>query len=115
VVPFLRLIIFVPDVEASAGFYESAFGFKRIPSEEKPSDWLELETGAAKIAFHKAYGEGSGSGDVKLVFHSEDVPATVAELESRGVKMGKVKTFGTLVLCDGTDLDGHKFQISNRG
>lgn len=103
------------DVQASAAFYEKAFGFARVPSDYGDSEWLELETGGARIAFHRAHGEGSSSGDVKLVFRSENVAATVAELSARGVKMGKVKTFGDLVMCDGTDPDGHRFQISNRG
>jgi hypothetical protein len=112
--PFHRLIVFVSNVEASAAFYQKAFDFVPLPSASPSSEWLELETGGATIAFHKAKGEGSGSGDVKLVFYAEDVPGAVADLKSRGIAMGKIQTFEDLVFCDGKDPNGHRFQVSNR-
>jgi hypothetical protein len=33
---------------------------------------------------------------------------------SRGVAMGEVKVFGDLRLCDGSDPDENRFQLSNR-
>jgi hypothetical protein len=42
------------------------------------------------------------------------VRKTREELVARGAKMGKVKDFGDLVLCEGRDPDGNFLQISNR-
>ena len=50
----------------------------------------------------------------KLVFHADDVPAMREELVRRGAPMQEVETFGDLVVCDGRDPEGHRFQISNR-
>ena len=36
------------------------------------------------------------------------------ELLRRGAPMQEVETFGGLVVCDGWDPEGHRFQISNR-
>ncbi|MEZ4824227.1 MAG: hypothetical protein R2942_18275 [Ignavibacteria bacterium] len=45
----------------------------------------------------------------------KDVAKAKALIESRGCKMGKIVTFGKLNFCDGSDPEGNKFQISNRG
>ena len=57
---------------------------------------------------------GSTRSAHKIVFYVEDVSAKREELIARGAKMGEVHTFGTLVLCDGQDVEGHVFQICNR-
>jgi predicted enzyme related to lactoylglutathione lyase len=120
--PLKRVIVFVGDVEKCAGFYRDAFGFTVVPSDQPPKEWLELDTGGCRLAFHKARGAGgaidSPTGGPttphKVVFYAEDVAAARAELVGRGVKMGKVNTFGKLAMCDGRDPEGHAFQISNR-
>jgi len=48
------------------------------------------------------------------VFHADDVAAAREDLVSRGAKMGPVKIFGDLHLCDGDDPDENRFQLSNR-
>lgn len=112
-----RVIIFVGDVQKCAGFYRDVFELAMIPSDD-PGGWQELDGGGCRLAFHKARGtEGptGGPGNPhKIVFHCEDVAATRAELERRGVRMGKIITFGDLIFCDGADPEGHRFQISNR-
>jgi predicted enzyme related to lactoylglutathione lyase len=120
--PLKRIIIFVGDVEKCAAFYRSAFDFKPVPSEHPSKDWLELDTGGCLLAFHKAHGAGgaidsptgSANHPHKIVFYAEDVAAARENLVKRGIAMGPVQTFGKLSLCDGNDVEGHVFQLSNR-
>lgn len=48
------------------------------------------------------------------MFHADDVAAARADLMARGARIGPVKTFGALRLCDGSDPDDNRFQLSNR-
>jgi predicted enzyme related to lactoylglutathione lyase len=120
--PLNRIIIFVADVEKCAAFYQDAFGFTALPSDISPSEWIELDTGGCRLAFHKAHGKsgpidrptGGANNPHKIVFHADDVAAERAKLVARGVAMGKVNQFGPLTMCDGHDPEGHVFQLSNR-
>jgi predicted enzyme related to lactoylglutathione lyase len=120
--PLARIIIFVGDVEKCVRFYCEAFGFTAIASEHPSSEWVELETGGCRLAFHKARGPdgpidsptGSANNPHKIVFFTEDVASAKAQLGGRGASMGEIRRSGTLVLCDGRDPEGHVFQISNR-
>jgi predicted enzyme related to lactoylglutathione lyase len=120
--PLNRVIIFVGDVEKCARFYIESFGFPAFTSEHAPTEWMELDTGRCRLAFHKAHGPngpidaptGSRMNPHKIVFYAEDVAAARAAVVARGIVMGDVRTFGSLTLCDGQDPEGHVFQISNR-
>ena len=120
--PLHRVIIFVADVPKCARFYADVFGFTMLPSDQPPQEWIELETGGCRLAFHKARGPkgpinkptGSATSPHKIVFYAEDVDAARAALVARGATMGKALKCGALVLCDGRDPEGHAFQISNR-
>ena len=120
--PLNRVIIFVGDVQKCARFYTDVFGFTALPSEHASTEWIELETGGCRLAFHKARGPdgpidaptGSPMNPHKVVFFAEDVEAARAAAVARGAVMGDVRRFGSLVLCDGQDPEGHVFQISNR-
>jgi predicted enzyme related to lactoylglutathione lyase len=122
IAPLHRVIVFVGDVEKCAAFYQKVFDFKPLKSESPTDAWLELETGGCRLAFHKARGKGrpidhakgSSTDPHKIVFFSKSVAATRAQLIKRGAKMGKVMSFGKLRMCDGKDLEGHRFQVSNR-
>jgi glyoxalase/bleomycin resistance protein/dioxygenase superfamily protein len=56
IAPLNRIIIFAGDVQKCAGFFRDAFGFTVVPSDDPPSEWLELETGGCRLAFHQAHG-----------------------------------------------------------
>ena len=116
--PLNRVIIFAGDVQKCARFFIDVFNFKAIPSDHPQDEWMELDTGGCRLAFHKARGAkgptGSANNPHKIVFYAKDVEAAREELVSRGAKMGKVITFGDLMMCDGRDPEGHAFQISNR-
>ena len=116
--PLGRVIIFVGDVQRCAQFYQDVFGFKVVPSGEPAEGWMELDTGGAGLAFHKARGvkgpTGSSENPHKIVFYAKDVVKARAEVVAKGAKMGKVIEYGDLRFCDGKDPEGHVFQISNR-
>ena len=122
VIPLNRVIIFVGDVQKCARFYSDVFGFTAVPSEHASTEWIELDTGGCRLALHKARGPdgpidsptGSPMNPHKIVFFAEDVEAARAAVVARGAVMGDVRRFGSLVLCDGKDPEGHVFQICNR-
>jgi predicted enzyme related to lactoylglutathione lyase len=122
VTPLNRVIIFVGDVQKCARFYADVFGFEVLPSNHASAEWMELDTGGCRLAFHKAHGPdgpidsptGSPMNPHKIVFFAEDVEAARGTVVARGAVMGDVRKFGPLVLCDGKDPEGHVFQISNR-
>ena len=110
-----RVIVFVADVEKCADFYRAMFDLSPIESDLAADEWAELDAGGCRLAFHKAHGPtGSPAAPHKIVFYAEDVGAVQQELVRRGAPMDAVQTFGDLLLCDGTDPEGHRFQISNR-
>ena len=109
-----RVIIFTNDVVGLVDFYVTHFGLT-VFGEIDP-EWTELNAGGCRIAFHKA-GKGrfvKGDNGVKLVFHSNDVAGEKARLEGLGVKMSKIMEFGEIQMCDGSDPNGHRFQVSSR-
>jgi predicted enzyme related to lactoylglutathione lyase len=121
ITPLNRVIIYVGNVEKCAGFYRNVFGFTALSSDLPTSEWIELETGGCRLAFIQAHGRdgpihsatGGPMNPHKLVFYAEDVAAARSQLVARGAMMGDVRIFGSLVLCDGQDPEGHVFQLSN--
>ncbi len=114
-----RVIIFTHQMARMTEFYRDQLGLKAlIDPEYDASDWIEFDAGDTRIALHKGHGGGAKSATKtcahKLVFYAKDVAKARAALLKKKVKMGDVKKFGTLVLCDGTDPDGNKIQVSNR-
>lgn len=99
-----RVILFTRHMATMTAFYRDVLGLS-LKIQEK--GWVEFDV----LALH----EGTGKvGTIKLAFGSTDVAKTRDQLAARGARMGKVKDFGGLVLCDGKDPDGNLFQISNR-
>jgi predicted enzyme related to lactoylglutathione lyase len=120
--PLNTVIIFVGDVQKCAHFYVDVFGFKPLPSEYSPAEWIELDTGGCRLALHKARGPdgpvdsptGSPFSPHKIVFFAKDVDAIRAAAVACGAVMGEILKSGSSVVCDGKDPEGHVFQISNR-
>ena len=113
-----RIIIFTRNMEKMTRFYRDQLGLAALVDKEyDPSDWIEFDAGVTRIALHKGHGKSAGKAGIcaqKIVFYAKDVAATRAELLKKKVKMGDVKIFEKLVMCDGFDPDGNKIQISNR-
>lgn len=121
--PLSRVIVFVQDTRRLAEFYRDVLGLQ--PVGEWTSEWAELDGGGCHLAFHQSYIQGnrgthptgSPNNPHKIVFRVEDVDKARAELVAKGAKMEEVLRFpemGNLVFCDGTDPEGHRFQICNR-
>ena len=112
------VIVFVSDVEKCADFYRVVFELELIEDTHSAGEWCELDAGGCRLAFHKAYGAdgptGSPADPHKLVFYATDVAALRDELLRRGAQMDEMQVTNGLMLCDGTDPEGHRFQISNR-
>lgn len=114
-----RVILFARDVEACAAFYSDAFGFRRIESTPSGKGWIELDAGGCRLAFHTRGSRSlskpaPGGGPHKLVFYTADVPAMRKTLLAKGIAMGPLHADATLAFADGSDPEGHRFQISNR-
>ena len=120
-----RIIVFVRDARACAAFYRDHFGLR--PIGDWTDEWAVLANadGGSQLAFHQARQDGkpvthpTGSADHphKIVFRVDDVDAARAELVAKGIPMGKVWRVDDvpgLAFCDGTDIEGHRFQISTR-
>jgi len=110
-----RVIIFTHNFVAMRDFYRDTFGLSVV---EQDDGWADLAAGGCNIAIHAA-GKGvtvgpDYEGPHKIVFHADDVAAARADLIARGVAMGPVKVFGNLHLCDGSDPDQNRIQLSNR-
>jgi catechol 2,3-dioxygenase-like lactoylglutathione lyase family enzyme len=101
-----RIILFTQDLDTLIPFYRDVMGLPLRKGSAKEG-WVEFDG----LALHRGKAR---PGNSKLAFGSADVKKTREELLARGAKMGKVKDFGDLVLCEGRDPDGNPFQISSR-
>lgn len=110
-----RVIIFTHNFAGMRDFYRDMFGLSVV---EEDDGWADLSAGGCNIAIHAAGSHVTVGPDYegphKIVFLADDVAAARADLISRGAAMGPVKVFGDLHLCDGSDPDENRFQISNR-
>ena len=120
---FTRVIIFVADVLKCASFYRDKLGLK--PIGVWSDQWAEIGEENCMLAFHQAYVEGgkidkptgSPMNPHKIVFTVDDVESKRRELIEKGVRMDKTLKFeelDNLILCDGYDVEGHRFQLCNR-
>src|SRR5262245_37145357 len=108
-----RVIIFTKKMKQLTDFYGKQMGLPtRIDTKIDPEDWIEFQSGDSRIALHKAHGNGNGCAH-KICFYAKDVAKARAALVRKKVKMGKLKQFGSLALCDGVDPAGNRIQISN--
>lgn len=116
----LRIVIYVSDPVKCASFYRDHFSLKAIG--DWNSGWAEVEAEGCVIGFHQAYDEngpvkkatGSPNHPHKISFLATDVEAKRKELLSAGVKMAEVKNFDGWLMCNGVDIEGHVFQITNK-
>ena len=121
---FSRVIIYCQNAVTCASFYQTHFGLHQIG--EWSSEWAEVaDESGMSIAFHQAYIDGkpvthptgSPMNPHKLVFTVADVAQERQKLVETGVSMGEIHHFedlDNLVFCDGSDPEGHRFQLCNR-
>jgi predicted enzyme related to lactoylglutathione lyase len=108
-----RIILFAPDVPATAAFYHQAFDIP-IMGDPTDRDFIQLDTGACRIAVHKGVA-ASGPGQApKLVFRVSDVVGERRRLTAQGISLGRIIAAPGFSFCDGRDPAGNSFQISSR-
>lgn len=116
-----RVILYVQDVERLATFYQQMLGLPVV--EEIKGEWAVLAAGPCQLALHrvgKAYRVADPASwqvetNAKLVMTVDRPLAELrAELEAKGISMGKIKSYPPLtgLLCDGTDPEGNVFQLA---
>jgi hypothetical protein len=108
-----RVIIPVLDMKMELAFYHETLGLPLRGSAEDPN-YVELDGGSCTLALQTGNVTQDKSESPKVVFYIEDVPTMRDELLLLGIKLGRLKSFGDLHSCDGTDPEGNPFQISNR-
>jgi catechol-2,3-dioxygenase len=116
-----RVILYVQDVDRLATFYQQALGLPVV--EEIKGEWCVLDAGPCQLALHlvgKAYrvadpASWEAESNAKLVMTIDRPLAELcAELVTRGVPMGQIKSYPGLTgpLCDGRDPEGNVFQLA---
>jgi predicted enzyme related to lactoylglutathione lyase len=115
VVPLGRLVIYAKDVEATARFYETHFGFRAM---QLPGDRiveLVAQDGGANIMLHPA-GRGlrSGQAIVKLVFDVEDVEAFCRRSAENGLDFGPIHQADGYAYANAKDPCLNSISISSR-
>lgn len=110
-----RIILYVRDVERSAGFYATHFGYEARRQEGDRIVELHGPQGAAAIMLHAAAkGQKTGQVTVKLVFDVEDVPGFVAAALAKGLAFGSLHKADGYVFANAKDPDGNAISVSSR-
>ena len=76
-------ILFARDLAPMLAFYKDAVGFQAVA--EYP-EWVEFDTGPARLALHKAGPEDEETRGLGLFFTVDDVGALVRRLQGRGLE-----------------------------
>jgi catechol 2,3-dioxygenase-like lactoylglutathione lyase family enzyme len=106
---FGHVELFVRDPAASVAFYRDVLGFRLVTVQDGPFAWLQL--GPVEVLLRPgaptslARYQDAACG---LVLYTDDVPAALQALQSRGLKLRGDDGAGCPVF---TDPDGHWFQL----
>ena len=110
-----RILLYVHDVDAVAGFYERHFGYRRFSTEGDRIVELRPEAGGALLMLHQASkGQKKGQSLVKLVFDVEDVRAFAASAAQSGLSFGPIHDAGSYLFANVRDPAGNPVSISSR-
>lgn len=101
-----RVILFARNLERLLHFYRDVLGL-RVRTGSADEGWVDFGT----LALHRG---ASRTGSTKVAFWSANVARDRERLVRRGARLGRVKDFGGLVLCEGLDPEGNRYQLSSR-
>lgn len=110
-----RLVIYARDVDETARFYETHFGFQvlRLPGDRIVE--LVARDGGANILLHPAAkGQKTGQSLVKLVFDVEDVAAFCARSSKAGLTFGPIHEADDYQFANAKDPCQNPIQVSSR-
>lgn len=117
------VILFAKDVARLRAFYGDLLGLSVI--EDQPG-WVRFDAGGCAVALHAIPAPIAAAitiedppvaredTPIKLAFQVEDVALERERLIAGCARMGELKRFGAVALCDGVDPEGNVFQISSR-
>ena len=121
-----RVILFVVDKPAMARFYGEVLDLPRVSTPDDSEDFQCFDAGGCQLCLHGVPEEAAAQITIteppaprdevptKLAFGVDDVATRREELVARGAAMDPIRRFDGLELCDGTDPEGNRFQLSNR-
>jgi catechol 2,3-dioxygenase-like lactoylglutathione lyase family enzyme len=78
-----HVIVFAEDAEAARAFFRDVLGFPWVDS---GGGWLTFAAPPTEIAFHPGPGWERAEGQHTLYLMCDDIEATVADLEQKGVE-----------------------------
>ena len=103
-----RIVLFTRDMPGMLAFYRDVLGLK-LRKDDK--GWKEFDANGCIIALHNGT-SAVGRRPPKIGFWAPDIAAARAELVKRGARMSNIMAGGGLVRCEGKDLNGNPFSIS---
>ena len=110
-----RLVLYVRDLEATAIFYETHFGYYRIHyPNDRIMELMPNVGGAAIMLHHAAKGQKTGQSSVKLVFDVEDVAGFCIICAEKGLNFGPIHKADGYVFANCKDPNGNSISISSR-
>lgn len=116
-----RIILFGNDIKGLKDFYQSIF--KLVLIEEIENEWVVFKAGLIELALHRIgseyYNDSNFKAErnTKLVFTiTKEMAGFRAELIEKGVQMKEIKSFEGIdfLFCDGEDIEGNVFQLSQK-
>ena len=111
-----RILLYVRDIDAVAGFYKRYFGFR--VHREKGDRIVELESpveGGTGIMLHPlGRGRRDGQTVAKLVFDVPDVQAFCVESAERGLPFGTIHKADGYAFANAKDPAGNSISVSSR-
>lgn len=114
--PLTRILLYVRDVEKTAQFYETLFGFEAYRAESDRIVELIDPRGGANLMLHPAAkGQKTGQSAVKLVFSVPDVDAFCSESNARAFPFGPIHRTADYAFANAKDPDGNSISVSSRG
>lgn len=114
--PLTRILLYVRDVEETARFYTTLFGFEAMRAEDDRIVELVNPRGGANLMLHPAAkSQKLGQSAVKLVFSVEDVEAFCAGSADKGLPFGPIHRTAHYAFANAKDPDGNSVSVSSRG
>jgi len=110
-----RLVMYVKDLNATALFYQTHFGYRPIQhSGDRIIELLPERNGAIIMLHPAAKGQKTGQSSIKLVFDVEDVAGFHATCAEKGFSFGPIHKAGGYIFANGKDPSGNSISISSR-
>ena len=110
-----RLVLYVKDVEATAEFYQTHFGYRRVQYRgDRIVELLPDGSGVVIMLHPAAKGQKTGQSSIKLVFDVEDVENFHAVSAEKGLAFGTIHKADGYVFANCKDPAGNSISISSR-